>query len=822
MKNTSHRKTFSGTDLLLYASSFFISVTGMLLILKSRGFYPFKENTLFIMDMHSQFMEFFASLRYTISGDNSLFYSWSRSLGGNYLGLYAYYLASPLSWITVLFPIEKMHTAILVLTLSKIGCCGLTFSLFSSYLWDRCHPFSGEKDADRSRRWHKLILLPLAVSYALISYNITYSFCLMWIDGVILLPLVLLGLEKILDGHKGLFYILALTASFVCNYFTGYMVGIFTAVYLLFRLCTLVTRANFTLYLHKVLRFAVTTFLSIGLAAPLLLAVWKDLASGRLTANSYRAETITNFPFSDLLKQFTNGSYHSITYEAIPNIYCGYAALALALLFFAIRRIPLRERLAAAGVVLFLVLSLYLTKLNYFWHAFMELTGFSHRYAFVFSFFMLYLGVRTVSALPVVKLPSILQRKPLFECVVLLFMAVVAIDMGTNGRTILYGLENEYDYDTLNFFQENLAAVKPLSDDILRRDDGFYRVNQGYEYANNDAMLLGFNGMAHYSSTFNQTVNSLTLRLGFAQSHYWNSGHGSTPLTDSLFGVKYHLHNAPMPAFYTELVSTEYGTSSYLNPYALPLVYSAPLSDSTVSLDSISPFANQNLLLNSITDSAIDYFTPLEYDTEGNENGWSYSFTADSGRPVYLYMQSQDFSSTSVLVNGKEAGSYFTKETDCILYLGSFAPGEQVTVSVLPSTAVHVDYIEIAELNTELLQDTLLSLQANGIQLTSHKGGKLKGTIYVPEGQKIVTSIPYDPGWTIRIDGKKAPFQKYADTFISLEAEEGTHTISFSYIPPGFGTGVIFFLISLVLSFLYFRIRTSVSAFSLQEKPNAA
>ena len=85
-------------------------------------------------------------------------------------------------------------------------------------------------------------------------------------------------------------------------------------------------------------------------------------------------------------------------------------------------------------------------------------------------------------------------------------------------------------------------------------------------------------------------------------------------------------------------------------------------------------------------------------------------------------MQSQDFSSTSVLVNGKEAGSYFTKETDCILYVGSFAPGEQVTVSVLPSTAVHVDYIEIAELNTELLQDTLLSLQANGIQLTSLKG----------------------------------------------------------------------------------------------------
>ena len=104
MKNKAKKKTFLWVDILLYASAFFISVTGMLFILKSRGFYPFKDNTLFIMDMQSQFMEFLASLRYTINGDNSIFYSWSRSLGGNYLGLYAYYLASPLSWITIFSP----------------------------------------------------------------------------------------------------------------------------------------------------------------------------------------------------------------------------------------------------------------------------------------------------------------------------------------------------------------------------------------------------------------------------------------------------------------------------------------------------------------------------------------------------------------------------------------------------------------------------------------------------------------------------------------------------------------------------------------------
>lgn len=93
-------------NLFIYALSFFISVVGMLLILKSRGFYPFKEKSLFVMDMQDQYLEFFASLRYLFTGENSLFYSGARSMGGNQLGLIAYYMGNPLSLITALFPLK--------------------------------------------------------------------------------------------------------------------------------------------------------------------------------------------------------------------------------------------------------------------------------------------------------------------------------------------------------------------------------------------------------------------------------------------------------------------------------------------------------------------------------------------------------------------------------------------------------------------------------------------------------------------------------------------------------------------------------------------
>lgn len=188
--NNTQKKNVPKESAALYLLAFLIPVLVMLLVLKSRGFYPFGDKTMFIMDMRDQYLEFFASLRNIIHGDDSIFFSWSRSMGGNYLGLFAYYVASPLSFITIFFPLKKLTLAIVLLTVLKIGLAGLSFSVFGNYVWKR------ENKSDQ-KTW---IVLPFAVSYALISYSMVYSMCLMWLDGVILLPAILVGVEKLLDG----------------------------------------------------------------------------------------------------------------------------------------------------------------------------------------------------------------------------------------------------------------------------------------------------------------------------------------------------------------------------------------------------------------------------------------------------------------------------------------------------------------------------------------------------------------------------------------------------------------------------------------------
>jgi len=774
---------------IIYALSFLIPMIVLLLILKERGFYPFGDKSMFIMDMRDQYMEFFASLRNIIEGDDSLFFSWSRSMGGNYLGLFAYYVASPLSFITLFFPIEKMTMAIVVLTVLKIGLAGLSFSVFAVYI---------------ARNHQKLFLvLPLAVSYALISYNMVYSMCLMWLDGVILLPVILLGVEKILDGKKGLHYMLALAALFICNYYTGYMVGIFTALYTVYRILSRMDQGNFKEYLAKTLRFTLCTLLAFGISAPLIIPVAKDLVQGKLAMDSYVPDTTTNFEFAKLFGKLRNAVYDSITNAGLPAIYCGLTALLLALLFFVLKEINLREKVGAAIILALFAASFYFTKWDMAWHGFQYPTWFPYRYAFVCSFFMLYMALRALCGIASLKKVADARRSTVLVAAGVLTL-IVAVNLKSNGSAMFTGLEKEFGYSQVGDYEAFLKKSKPLVEQAKKEDSGFYRINQGYEFSKNDAMLLGYNGMTHYSSTFNASINTLTPKLGIAQTHIWNSGYGSGPMLDSLFAVKYLLEDSSVPANYVPRQSTEEGTSLYENTLALPIAYSAPCHNFEPNLESPSPFENQNALLNAIADTEEAYFTECPFTTEQLDTGWSYTFTAGSDNPVYLYMRPDAFSWADVYVNDTRIGNYFSSETTCNLYLGSFTAGESVKVTIVSSEAISVNYAMIAELHMDLLQQTVETLRQNGMALSKHTNGNLSGRIQVDNGQAIVTSIPYDSGWTVAIDGKRVKTKKLANTFMAVEAGQGDHTITFRYVSPGFGLGMLVFVGALIAAAIYF------------------
>jgi len=106
----------------------------------------------------------------------------------------------------------------------------------------------------------------------------------------------------------------------------------------------------------------------------------------------------------------------------------------------------------------------------------------------------------------------------------------------------------------------------------------------------------------------------------------------------------------------------------------------------------------------------------------------------------------------------------------------------------------------------DTVTSVLESLKQNGIEITKHRNGKLSGTITLADNQEIMTSIPYDEGFTVKIDGKKTETGIFADTFMTIKCPPGEHEVQISYISPGVMTGCIICIISLILSVLYFKI----------------
>src|SRR5699024_12027422 len=116
----------------------------------------------------------------------SLLYSFEKAIGGEMIGLLAYYLLSPFNLIFLLFNESNFEIAVTLITYLKLLASSLTFKYFSRHKYD-------------------LSTLPsiiFSLSYTFMSYTIVYQLNIMWLDGLVLLPLIALGLGQLISGKS--------------------------------------------------------------------------------------------------------------------------------------------------------------------------------------------------------------------------------------------------------------------------------------------------------------------------------------------------------------------------------------------------------------------------------------------------------------------------------------------------------------------------------------------------------------------------------------------------------------------------------------------
>ena len=194
-----------------------ISIIIYLIYLKLMKIFPFGENSILKSDLYQQYINFLCYLREVLLHRKSIVISWNMGLANNFYTTFAYYLMSPLNLFVVFFNSNNMDIFVELVTGIKIV---LMANFMVLYL-------------DKSYKYKSYESILFGLIYAFSSYVICYSFHIMWLDCVYMLPIVLLFVDKYIETGKIYPLVLSLSYSILTNYYIGYIVAFFSGIYFL-------------------------------------------------------------------------------------------------------------------------------------------------------------------------------------------------------------------------------------------------------------------------------------------------------------------------------------------------------------------------------------------------------------------------------------------------------------------------------------------------------------------------------------------------------------------------------------------------------------
>ena len=827
----------------MYYISFFLPLIIMTAIFAVRGIYPFGDNVYLRSDMYHQYCPFFSELWDKIRNGGSLFYSWEIGLGSNFTALYGYYLSSPLNWFIGFFPhnyiIELMNLIILI----KLSLASTTFTYYIA----------------KHFKVRNITVSVFGMFYALSGFTAAFSWNLMWFDCVLLLPLVLLGLERLINEDKGILYTVALGLTILSNYYIAIMVCISIVFYFLMLLVTINKNKKKSVYLQKIGYFTLFSLLAGALSAAILLP---ELYALGLTASSDISfpKTLTQyFSVVTVLNRQLANTEVCIGLEHLPNIYCGVAVFLLYPLYIFNRKISLREKIAKSLLLFVFIFAFSFNIPNFIWHGFHYPNSLPARQSFIYVFILLtmcfdaYKDMKDYSGSQIAKafglfliyllwldhsggendpdyaillvnaffmllyvIAAFLYKKDKIKkpFIVFLLFCVSCIECTMNME------ETGYSTTGRSAYFKDYNSIQTLTDELSDSDDSFYRIAKAFGYrSKNDAAWHNFNSASVFSSTAYAGITDLFGYLGLEHSMNAYADHGATPLVYSMFDIKYILSSKLLSDNYTlELVDSVDGEYLYKAKYTLPLAYmvSSDINDNW-NYTSSNPFSVQNdFALENAGVSSL--FTSIDF-TDNDKSGISIDVEQDGY--VYVYVSNKSVKTAKVTI-GDNTENFAGINHGRIIDLGWQTAGTHIRIADKDGEESLSAMVYTMDLNKFI--DTYNALNNQGLNVTSYTDTAITGTINVHEAGTLMFSIPYDPSWTLKVNGVKTEITEIAEALIGVELAPGDYTIELSFTPRGFKPGMLISISALLILFIVycFYRREAGKGFLPFTKPQAA
>ena len=830
---------------------------------------PFGNRTWLTIDLGQQYVDFFSYYQDTLlHHPEQFFYSFSKSIGGEMVSLWAYYLLSPFNLLFLLIPRSAIAMGVSLLIFLKLVSCTVSFAVLLDVKF-------------KQRNWTTLLF---ALSYGFMSYLSANQFNVMWLDALIGLPLIILGVDALLLKRNPLYYVLPLSLTILSNYYTGYMICLFLGLY--FPYAYLIANDSFSWksFIKQFGHFIFYSVLSVGLITVILLPTFYSLLGSKGTATTIAWSLKSEYnPLLMASKLFIGSfDFHEMQ-KGYPNIFVGSLAFFSFLCYFKEKKIALSQRLYALFITVIVLISFNIEMFDKLWHAGQLPNWYSYRFSFLFSFWMVFLGYQWTLKKTAVGIHETFVYFFLVLAASIGFILFpqdylqgwqIALGFGLS-MGILYGLIligrgkashqkflisfvvielllnsiitlSRLGYVMNSEFTAYQSSLQNWSTVLRPAENEFYRSEKTMLRSKNDSLQVPTYGVSHFSSTFEKETEKFFDAIGVRQGTAYVNYSNGTLLTDALLGIK-NTFIETTDATYNErwerkdledfstIASFDEG-HIVTNPNTLSIAYPMKAILKSMKVPTNHPITMQNQLANALsgTTNPKNIFTRVSYETtfeniigspvvyqriqlEDNTRVGTISltFTPETDDPIYLEMAgTMGEEDLEMTLNGEPYDFYPVQSKPVLLSVAKNQKGQPQTLQIIvKSDGFEFSKLNLYSLNTSLLNERLEQTKVQELKLETFSATHFSGTMDVFEDSTVLTTIPYSTGWKVWVDGQEVETYKILDSLLGFTISKGTHRIEYRYTTPFLLEGSLVSMASLLLLIfiLYRRKKTDAS-----------
>lgn len=815
------------------------------------GYAPFGNTTrVFVFgDSNIQYYDFYCYLKDIMNGEQTIGYSFNKGLGGNMWAVVSYYLSSPFNLLLFFFTKQQLDSFFGIVFILKYA----TISLFS-YIF-----FGKRFDKARNSNRNNILMVILSISFALSYYSLQQTINYMWLDGVYMLPLILLGTYYIVEKKKGVLLSVTIALTMIFNWYIGAINCIFSVLWLFLELFIKAIH-NDESWVNRIkksipifIKYALSMIIGIAISAFTFLPTIAALNNGN--RGSLDLNLFGDVGFTGNVLSSVNGTTigaHSD--EGRVCLYCGALVMIGFIGFFLSGKIYKRMKVFALCFFGFFILSFYWKPLFLVFSLFKSATSYWYRYSYGCIFFMVFIAayyfinedkksvnkwdnyvpfvsfliyivsllactyfidgnityniILTCVAVAVIMVPislMVIGKESVTVNISLSLLSVfVLVELSYSSYLLMETLQGGKVSD----FSAYVTNKENVIEQIKNNDGGLYRISQTYHRVRdngnltanyNEGLAYNYMSISTYTSSPDDNQRNFLDKSGYRiNGENFCVVNTSILPVDSFLGVKYLLSKFQIDGYQIQDTREDF-VDTYYNPYALPLAIKYDESNIQV-VSNGNPFEYQNRLYSKLVGQDVSLYRPIEFNKEVTNNEVSYNLTIPEGNySVYGNLPWKSEFLGYVYVDDELITKYACWLSPSVFYI----PHSDNTSHVTVTSENAIDFVDGAEqfyvLDLDELGRVSDILKKREVVIDKLDDGEIKLTVNMEEEGNLLLTVPFDPGWRVIVNGVETDPQLFADTFYSFNLNSGENKIEMTYKVGNLKRGIVISVVAMIV-----------------------